>query len=185
MRTRKALIVAAAAAAIVGLSAAPAVAQDTGDTTTTFDVDAGTLDITVPATADLGNGDAGTTITGQLGAVTVDDTRAAADASWEAEVEATDFETDDGGDASEIVTPGNIDYWSGAATATTGNGTFTPGQANAGAALPLSDVTPITAFTHAGGTGNNSASWNPTLEVNVPLANVAGTYTGTVTHSVA
>lgn len=185
MRTRRALIVVTAAAAAVALAAAPAAAQTTGDTTTTFDVDAGTLDITVPATADLGNGDAGTTITGQLGAVTVDDSRGAADASWAAEAEATDFTTGAGTDPSEIVTPDLIDYWSGAATATTGNGTFTPGQADAGAAEPLSDVTPITAFTHTGGTGNNTASWNPTLDVNVPLANIAGTYTGTVTHSVA
>lgn len=183
MRTSRLLTVGAATATAIALAAAPAAAQQ--DTTTTFDLDAGTLDMTVPGTADLGNGGGGTTITGQLGAVTVDDTRAAADASWTAEVQATDFTTDDGGDASEIVTPGNIDYWSGAATATEGNGTFTPGQADAGAAEPLSDTTPITAFTHAGGTGNNSASWNPTLEVNVPLANVAGTYTGTVTHSVA
>ncbi|WJK42161.1 hypothetical protein O7608_07170 [Solwaraspora sp. WMMA2056] len=49
----------------------------------------------------------------------------------------------------------------------------------------MSDVTPVTAFSHDGGTGNNSATWNPTLDVNVPLANIAGTYTGTVTHSVA
>lgn len=185
MRTRRALTVTAAAAAAIALAATPAAAQDTGDTTTTFDVDAGTLDITVPATADLGNGDAGTTITGQLGVVTVDDTRGAADASWEAEVEATEFTTGAGTDPSEIVAAADIDYWSGPATATTGNGTFTPAQPTSGDAEPLSDTTPITAFTHTGGTGNNSASWNPTLDVNVPLANIAGTYTGTVTHSVA
>ncbi|MFY1635791.1 hypothetical protein ACN27F_21365 [Solwaraspora sp. WMMB335] len=183
MRIRKIMAVVGVAAAAVAMTAVPAAAQS--DTTTTFDVDAGTLDITAPATADLGNGDAGTTISGQLGAVTVDDTRAAADASWTAEVVATNFITDDGGDASEIVTPGNIDYWSGAATATSGNGTFTPGQPTSGDAEPLDTTTPVTAFTHTGGTGNNSASWNPTLEVNVPLANVAGTYTGTVTHSFA
>ncbi|WFE25226.1 hypothetical protein O7623_17635 [Solwaraspora sp. WMMD791] len=176
-------IVAMAAVATLALTTMPALAQE--NTATTFDVAAGTLDLSVPATADLGSGDGGTTITAQLGAVTVDDTRAAADASWDATVEGTDFETDDGGDPSEIIDVTSIDYWSGAATATTGNGTFTPGQPLAENAVALSDVTPVTAFSHDGGTGSNSATWNPTLDVNVPLANVAGTYTGTVTHSVA
>ena len=43
----------------------------------------------------------------------------------------------------------------------------------------------MTAMSLTGGAGSNSASWNPTLVVNVPAAAVAGTYSGTVTHSVA
>jgi hypothetical protein len=42
-----------------------------------------------------------------------------------------------------------------------------------------------TAFTLTAGTGNNTATWNPTLVVALPAAAVVGTYTGTVTHSVA
>jgi hypothetical protein len=37
-------------------------------------------------------------------------------------------------------------------------------------------------------TGNRaelSGSWNPTLDVNLPAQPVTGTYSGTVTHSVA
>ncbi|BCB83856.1 hypothetical protein Psuf_011690 [Phytohabitans suffuscus] len=163
----------------LGLIAAPAAAAPTGDTTTTFSVLAGTLDVVVPATSTVGTGGApGTSIAGQLGTITVDDTRAAADASWVTTVTSTDFTTGAAG-ASETVPATDVDYSSGPATATTGNGTFTP----SGAAAPIG--TGITAFTHAGGTGNNSAAWNPTLTVNVPLANVSGTYTGTVTHSVA
>lgn len=169
---------------MVGFLAAPAAAAPTDDTTVTFEVDEGTLDIVAPATADLGSGAPGGIITGQLGTVTVTDSRGAADASWVASVTSTVFETG-GGTPAETVEPGLIDYWSGAATATTGNGTFTPGQANAGAAEPLDTVTPVTAFTHTGGTGGNTAAWNPTLVVNVPLDSIAGTYTGTVTHSVA
>jgi hypothetical protein len=30
-----------------------------------------------------------------------------------------------------------------------------------------------------------SATWNPTLIVDIPAGAVAGTYTGTITHSVA
>ncbi|WP_091458651.1 hypothetical protein [Micromonospora inyonensis] len=174
----------ATAVVTVGLGAASAVAAPTDSTTVTFEILAGTLDIDAPTTADLGDGAPGGTITGQLGPVTVTDSRGATDASWVATVTASVFQTG-GGTPPETVLPEEIDYWSGPATATTGTGTFTPGQATAGDAEPLSSVTPVVAFTHTGGTGGNTATWNPTLVVNVPLDSVAGVYTGTVTHSVA
>jgi hypothetical protein len=174
------LISAAAVAATVGLATAPAAAAPTGSTTTTFVVSGGTLDITVPATATIGTGAPGTTITGQLGTVTVIDTRGADPASWSASVTSTDFTTGGGG-AGHVVLATSVDYASGPSTATTGDGTFTP----SGAAAALNNTTPLVAFTHTGGTGNNSAAWNPTLNIHAPLASVAGTYTGTVTHSVA
>ncbi|TDC60768.1 hypothetical protein E1258_13785 [Micromonospora sp. KC207] len=184
MRTRT-ILAATAAATTAALVASPALAAPTDDTTATFDVLAGTLDIDAPATADLGSGAPGTTITGQLGVVTVSDTRATGDdASWTASVTSTDFTTGTA-TATETVPATAVDYWSGPATATSGTGTFTPGQINSAAAVPLDNVTPVTAFTHTGGTGLNSASWNPTLEVSVPSVNQSGTYTGTVTHSVA
>ncbi|MCG5472238.1 hypothetical protein LADH09A_006276 [Micromonospora sp. LAH09] len=184
MRTAKICLAGAAAAAMVGFLAAPAAAAPTDTTTVTFEVLAGTLDIDAPASADLGDGAPGGTITGQLGTVTVTDSRGAADASWVASVTASVFQTG-GGTPPETVLPEEIDYWSGPLTASTGNGTFTPGQPTAGDAAPLSSGTPLTAFTHSGGTGGNTASWNPTLVVNVPLDSIAGVYTGTVTHSVA
>ncbi|MFJ6151906.1 hypothetical protein ACWD6L_10510 [Micromonospora profundi] len=184
MRTAKTCLAAAAAAAMVGFLAAPAAAAPDDTTTTTFEVLAGTLDVVAPTTADLGSGAPGGTITSQLGDVTVTDSRASDDASWTASVTATVFQAG-GGSPAETVLPEEIDYWSGAATATSGNGTFTPGQATAGDAAALSSGTQLTAFTHSGGTGGNSATWNPTLVVNVPLDSIAGVYTGTVTHSVA
>jgi hypothetical protein len=33
--------------------------------------------------------------------------------------------------------------------------------------------------------GSVSVSWNPTIVVNIPASAVVGTYTGTITHSVA
>jgi hypothetical protein len=42
-----------------------------------------------------------------------------------------------------------------------------------------------TAFSAGSVVGNNSVSWNPTVTINIPSAAVAGTYSGTVTHSVA
>ncbi|WCN81198.1 hypothetical protein [Micromonospora sp. LH3U1] len=184
MRTAKICLAGAAAAAMVGFLAAPAAADPTDTTATTFEVLAGTLDIVAPTNADLGDGAPGGTITGQLGTVTVTDSRASDNASWAATVTATVFQTG-GSSPPETVLPEEIDYWSGPATATTGDGTFTPGQVAAGDAAPLSSVTPLTAFTHSGGTGGNTAAWNPTLVVNVPLDSIAGIYTGTVTHSVA
>ena len=184
MRTVKILLVSAVATVTVGLFALPGVAAPTGDTTVTFEILVGTLDITEPATADLGTGSPGPPLTGQLGAVTVTDGRASADASGVTTVTASNVVT--GASApSETVLASEIDYWSGPATATTGNGTFTPGQATAAAAAPLDNTAPLVAFTHTGGTGNNSTAWNPTLIVNLPLDSQAGVYTGTVTHSVA
>ncbi|MEH0930542.1 hypothetical protein [Micromonospora sp. CPCC 205558] len=186
MRTAKICLAGAAAAAMVGFLAAPAAAAPDDTTSTTFEVLAGTLDITAPTNAALGGGAPGGVISGPLGVVTVDDSRGAADASWVASVTATVFQTG-GGSPPETVLPEEIDYWSGNAVGvppTTGDGTFTPGQPTAGDAAPLSSVTELTAFTHSGGTGGNTANWNPTLVVNVPLDSIAGTYTGTVTHSV-
>jgi hypothetical protein len=117
-----------------------------------------------------------------LGAVTVTDGRAAADGSWEAEATSTDFVTG-GGDAEETITADLVEYWSGIATASSGNGTISPGQADAAASEPFSGA--VSVFDRTGGTGNSTVTWNPTLIFNTPEINVAGAYVGTVTHSVA
>jgi hypothetical protein len=157
-------------------------AATSGSTTTTFTVSGGALAITVPASASIGSGAPGTSITATLGPVTVTDTRANLVAAWTTTVSSTDFTTGVA-TAPETVTKSNVSYWSGPATATTGLGTFTPGQVAAVNAVALS--APATAFSLTAGVGNNSATWDPTLIVAVPAAAVAGLYTGTVTHSVA
>ena len=184
MHTARLLIIGTVSALTVGLVAAPAAAAPTDGSTVTFEIVAGTMDIDAPATADMGTGAAGGDVSGQLGPVTATDGRASADASWVATVTSTDFQTG-GGTPSETILASEINYWSGPATATTGTGTFTPGQAAADDAEPLDNVIGVVAFTHTGGTGNNTATWNPTLTVNAPLDSEAGIYTGTVTHSAA
>jgi hypothetical protein len=150
---------------------------------TSISITAGPLAITVPAAAALPNtSPGGGTTSAQLGTVTVTDNRGSTTASWTATVTATTFTTG-GGTAAETIPLAQITYWAGPATATTGTGTFTPGQANAAAAVNL--TTPRTAFTLASGSPLNSATWNPTLNVNIPAGKVAGTYTATITHSVA
>jgi hypothetical protein len=167
-----------------GLTAIPTSTALADDTTATFEVTAGALTVDAPATATVGTGAPGSVVNGALGPVAVTDARASADGSWVASVTATNFVTG-ASTPSEVTLATEIDYWSGPVTASTGNGTLAPGQVNAAAKVPLDTTTPLTALTHAGGTGNNTATWNPTLSVRVPLDSQAGTYEGTVTHSVA
>jgi hypothetical protein len=179
-----ALIVAMAVALPARAATCPA--STTCSTTVTFTVTAPDgLTITVPdGPVNIGSGTPGNQISGQLGSITVSDQRAALTATWVASVvAATGGFTTGGGTAAETIPNTAVLYWSGPATATTGTGTFVPGQANAAAAQSLD--TSRTAFSKTTGSGNNSATWNPTIVINVPAQAVAGTYTGTVNHSVA
>ncbi|HUR77118.1 MAG TPA: hypothetical protein VMZ22_04155 [Acidimicrobiales bacterium] len=103
--------------------------------------------------------------------------------SFVATVTSTVFTTG-AGSLNETIQKTNISYWSG--TATSSSGTFTsltPGQSNAAAAQTL--AVPRTAFTGVALALSVAVSWNPTLIVAIPSNAVAGTYTATVTHSVA
>jgi hypothetical protein len=164
------------------LVATPALAQPSGDTIVTFTVGTSNLAIEVPAAANIGSTFPGSSTSGQLGPVRVTDLRAAATATWTASVVTTSFTTDLA-TPDETIPINAISYWSGPATATTGTGTFVPGQLTAADAVVLN--APRTAFSKTSGAGNNSATWNPTLRVDVPPGAVGGLYTGTVTHSVA
>lgn len=161
-------------------------ASTTCSTTVTFIVTAqGGLTITVPnGPVSLGSGTPGNQISGQLGSITVSDQRAALTATWIATViAASGGFTTGGGTAAETIPTDDALYWSGSATATAGTGTFVPGQANAAASQALGASR--TAFSKTTGSGSNSATWNPTIVINVPAQAVTGTYTGTVNHSVA
>jgi len=184
MRARSKLIAIAAAAGMAVASSAglagPALAAP-GDTIATFTLSGGALAITVPAsTVALATGTVNTgaaTAAGQLGTVTVADNRGALVNSWTTTVSSTTFVTGTS-TADETVTVAKIAYSSGASTAHTGLGAFVPGTlANGGV--------PGTAASYTGAAGNSSTSWNPTLTFTLLSSQVAGTYTGTVTHSVA
>jgi hypothetical protein len=176
-RTRRLLAVTALALALLAL---PAHADTT---TTTFTLSAGLLSISVPVSADLGSAATGSaSLSSQLGAVTVTDARGALGEIWTATVSATDFTTG-AASSNETIAKASVSYWSGTATAATGTAVRVPGQLAAGNAQSLS--TARTAFSASATVGNNTTTWNPTLVVTIPAAAVAGTYTGTVTHSVA
>jgi hypothetical protein len=142
----------------------------------------GALSVSVPATANLGSAPPDGTVSAHLGPVTVTDTRSPATATWTATVVATNFVTGTGS-AAETISNVNVTYWSGMATSTTGPGTFTSGQPTSADAQTIN--VGRTAYSHTNGTGDNAATWNPTVSVHIPAANVAGTYTGTVTFSVS
>ncbi|WP_062430458.1 hypothetical protein [Herbidospora daliensis] len=171
-------VIGMAMALLVG-SVAPAHAADT---IVTFTITGGALTISAPASVNLGNTAAGATLQGTIGPVTVSDLRGTLLGTWTASVTSTDFTTG-GGTANETIAKANAAYASGPATSTSGVGTFVPGQLTVLLAQPLSAT--VTAFTATALIGNNTVTWNPTLRVTIPNSAVVGTYTGTVTHSVA
>ena len=178
--SRLATAVLATGLAVAGF-AGPVHAATTGDTTATFTITGGALNITVPASiVALGSVATGAaTASGQLGSVAVADTRGALVNTWNTTVGSTTFVTGTGTPtADQTVAKANIAYSSGASTSTSGLGAFVPGT------LATMTADGIGAG-WAGLSGNNTAAWNPTLTFTLLPSQVAGTYTGTITHSVA
>lgn len=172
MSTRKLLV--AVAVGMLALAVALPAAADT--TTATVTVTGGSLSITVPVNASLGtraNSVGGGTISGSLGQVQVNDARsAAAGSGWVASVISTAFTPP----AGPAIPASAVGYTAGTITKV-GTATYTannPGN--------LTGVVP--AVTATGITGDNSATWNPTINVAVPGGMAAGVYSATITHSV-
>jgi hypothetical protein len=159
-----------------GQAAANVRAGSDPGTTVTFAVTSGLLTLTAPTAASLGSGAPGSTISGPLGTVTVNDNRALLNASWTVTASSSNFTTGTGTPA-ETIPAGDATYAPGTVT-TTGTITVTPSS------ITLSN-SPQTVMTGSSGNGDNSASWDPTVAVAVPSAAVTGTYTATLTHSVS
>jgi hypothetical protein len=167
-------VLAASVACLLALSiAAPAFAA----TSATITITGGALEISVPTDAGslgtLVNTVGGGTISGPLGEVQVNDARsAAAGSGWVASVISTAFTPASG----PTIAASAIGYSAGA-IAKVGTATYAandPGN--------LTGVSP--AVTATGITGDNSATWNPTINVAVPGGMAAGVYSATITHSV-
>ena len=177
MRTRSLLVAATTGLLTLGI-AVPASADTTGGSAATVTVQGGALSITVPTDAgNLGtriNTVSGGTISGPLGAVQVSDARsAAAGSGWVATVISTAFTPP----AGPTIAASAVSYTAGPITKV-GTATYTannPGN--------LTGVS--AAVTATGITGDNSATWNPTINVAVPGGTAAGVYSATITHSVA
>ncbi|MFF2146453.1 hypothetical protein [Kitasatospora sp. NPDC058190] len=171
VRTRI-LPVAAAAALLALVQPGLATAKDDPSTTVTFTVTSGALSLSVPASANLGSGAPGTTISAPIGPCTVTDDRALASASWTVTAAETDFVN------GPSTIPATSATYSVGTVTTTGTITVTPTN------VTLSNSAQ-TVLTGSAGVGDNTASWDPTVAVNVPASAVSGTYTGTLTQSVA
>lgn len=165
-----------ATAALLGALALPASAA-TSDTPLTATVPTGTLTITAPtASVGLGSVTPGTTSAPtDLGAVTVTDDRAGT-AGWVATASITAF-TGTG------TTPPSLPATAARYTAPVASVTGTATVAEAGTVTDIS--APATVQTASAVTGNNTATWSPTLQIVAPSDALADTYTATITHSVS
>jgi len=108
-----------------------------------------------------------------------------ASATWAASVSSTTFSTG-GGSAPETIGVERVSYWSGPPTDTRGLAlnACTPGQALAAQAETLDQTRTAFRCTGTSLLAGTSLSWNPTIAISLPDTAVAGSYTGTITHSV-
>lgn len=155
----------------------PAWADTSGVSSANLTLEGGVLAITVPTDAgSLGtraNTVPGGTISGPLGAVQVSDARSAvAGSGWVASVISTAFTPP----AGPAIAAAAVGYTAGTITKV-GTATYTSNNPP-----NLTGVAP--AVTATGITGDNSATWNPTINVAVPGGMAAGVYSATITHSV-
>jgi hypothetical protein len=180
LRTSRLLVAAAAGALLLSLTlpAAAAPPPPPPDTTSaaTLTVTGGVLSLTAPsAIASLGsraNTVGGGTISGTLGQVQVSDARSsAAGSGWVASVISTAFTPTTG----PAIPATGIGYTAGTITQV-GTATYTANN-------PSNIVAVSPVVTATGITGDNSATWNPTINVTVPGGMAAATYSATITHS--
>lgn len=172
---RHGLVVSIAVAALtLGITGA----AEAATTQATVTVTGGALSITVPANAGnigtVANTVLGSTISGALGQVQVNDARAApAGSGWVATVISTAFTPS----AGPTIGAADVGYTAGPIT-------------QVGTAADTADNPPdltgvVAAVTATGITGDNSATWDPTINVTVPGGMAAGVYSGTITESVS
>ena len=171
------LLVAIATGTFAFATAEPAAADTTGISAATITVQGGFLSLTVPIDAgNLGtrtNSVDGGTISGQLGQVQVSDARsAAAGSGWVTSVISSAFTPP----AGPAIAASAVSYSAGAIVKV-GTATYTANN-------PSNLTGVVAAVTATGITGDNSATWNPTISVTVPGGMAAGVYSATITHSV-
>ncbi|HEY4938981.1 MAG TPA: hypothetical protein VIJ69_08110 [Actinomycetota bacterium] len=140
------------------------------------------VSIVVLGSGNLGSVSTGTsTLTAQLGLVTAAG-GGILGVQVTANVTCSDFKTGSG-TAAETISKTKVFYWSGPTTAYSGLvGSGTPGQPTS--ADQVSCATSHQAFQGQALLLSVSVTWNPTIVIQIPASAVAGTYTGTVTHTV-
>jgi hypothetical protein len=177
MSTRNILLAIVISAVVIGLGMPVSAHAAGGASTATITVTGGVLAISVPTDAgslgSLADTVGGGTISGSLGQVQVSDARsAAAGSGWVASVISTAFIPT----AGPAIPASNVSYAAGAITKV-GTATYTANN-------PSNLTGVVAAVTASGITGDNSASWDPTITVAVAGGMAAGVYSATITHSV-
>lgn len=157
---------------------APALADQTAVSSATVTLQGGGLSISAPADAgNLGtkaNDVGAVTISGQLGQVQVTDARGApAGSGWTATAISTAFTQT----AGPSIGAASVGYTAGPITKA-GTATYTANDPT-----NLTGVSAVVTATEI--TGDNTATWNPTIHVTVGANMAAGVYLGTITHSVS
>lgn len=147
-----------------------------GETDATLAITGGVLAITVPVDAgSLGtrsNTVEGGTISGPLGQVQVNDARsAAAGSGWVVSVISTAFTPPSG----PAIPASAVGYTAGSIVKI-GTATYTAND-------PTNLTGVVPAVTATGITGDNSATWNPTINIAIPGGMAANVYAATITHS--
>ena len=166
MKLRTPLAIVALSAAVLAGMALPAAADDTD---TTFTLTGGDMTLSVQPTAALTDVATGSTaVSGNLGTVAVTDERGGT-VTWSVAAVSTTF-TGVRGSTSTAVT------YTGGTVAETGTITVADG-----ALTSIDAQAPVVAPTSL--SGNNTASWSPTLVVTMPAGALADDYSGTVTTS--
>lgn len=190
---RKLIALAAASVTALALAAVPASAEDT---TVTFTVAAGLLtldnvdaDATDDGNVPLGSQTSsllGTTISGLLGTTTISDNRASL-AGWTVSVAGTNFVSDQGtpldatDDRTIDVSKGKL--YNTVPVVVEGVAVVTSTHLDATTAKVL--ATTAASYMTATTTGSNKVTYDPTLHVTIDSTVIAGTYSGTVTQTVA
>ncbi len=177
MTHRHHLLALTAAVVSVCLFSPPAFAEEEASSNATLTITGGSLEITVgDGTTDLGElastADGGV-LPGKLGQVVVSDQRSApAGSGWVASAVSTPFTNPHG----PAIPASRVRYAAGKIEKT--------GTATLTANTPQSLKKAAAVVTATEITGNNTATWTPTITVDVPGNLVAGTYSATITHSV-
>jgi hypothetical protein len=156
----------------------PADADQTAVSSATVTLVGGGLSITAPSDAgnlaSTSNGVGAVTISGQLGQVQVTDSRGAPTGSgWTATAISTAFTPM----AGPAIGAGSVRYTAGTITKV-GTATYTANDPP-----DLTGVAPV--ITAEAITGDNTATWNPTIHIVVSANMAAGVYSGTITHSIS